>query len=114
MAVKSPTDRLDEILTFFQISRAQLAQTLGVPEQAVDRWATGRGEPRGVNLRELGRLGELMDLLLQVKGSTDAAQAWLAEPNAAFGGSSPMQIVLTRGPLQVLNYLEMPDEPAYA
>lgn len=114
MAVMSPTDRIDELLTFFDFSPAQLAKALGVPRQAVAKWAARKAEPRGVNRAELERLIALKELLLDRKGSVHAAQAWLAAPNGAFNDETPRQMILEHGPQEVLDYLKMPDEPAYA
>jgi hypothetical protein len=115
MAVKSPTDRLDELLAFFELSPAQLAQMLGVPPLIVERWMARESNPSGVNRREIERLAQLKDLLMtQFKGLSTAAREWLKKLNAALGGHPPIEILRTRGPREVLEYLEMPDEPAYA
>jgi hypothetical protein len=114
VAVKSPTDSLHEIQRFFDLSPEDLATVMGVHRRSIDRWLQGTTDPRGVTLRELGRLETLRDLLLQAHKTPQASLEWLRRPNRAFGGSSPLNILLATGSADVLAYLKRADEGVYA
>lgn len=113
MTVAIPTEMLNDALNFFKVTPEELAQILGVHRRSVERWLQGVTDPRGVNLRELDRLVALKDLLLNRHKAEDAARNWLRTPNRAFGGSSPIQVLLTTGPAEVIAYLNNSGEASY-
>ncbi|NCT68812.1 MAG: DUF2384 domain-containing protein [Rhodanobacteraceae bacterium] len=104
--------RAAEILA---VPQRTLAAIIGVSASTISR-AAGSGAP----LDPASKAGELARLWVRVFRSLDAivgsndaaARAWLAAPNAAFGGATPLERLRSaEGLVQVLHYLDSARAP---
>ncbi|HLJ58604.1 MAG TPA: hypothetical protein VKZ50_02615 [bacterium] len=114
MIVMNARDQIRELQAFFDLSEAKLGQVLGVRERTIGQWRSGGLAPQGVDRLELERILAVKDLLVDRYKSVDKAREWLNAPTMAFGGPTPLKILLSRSVSDVLGYLEMPDEAVYS
>lgn len=81
-----------EVRKGFGLTRADFRRLSGFSERALANWESGQQTPDPPTTR---RLVELNRLRLALSRVIDAAElpAWLNEPNPAFGGLKPLEVV---------------------
>jgi hypothetical protein len=88
-------DRLDfSVRTFcdsFGVTRDSLTRLTGFSPRAVAHWASGR-TPSGSARKRVTELTRLFDALSAMVDAK-AIGEWLKQPNPAFDGSTPLQVI---------------------
>ena len=79
------------LASIYGLRQADLARMVGCSERSLRLWAAGR-EPRAAALNQLRELRRLLDDLARIFTGPRAVGACLLEPNAAFAGSTPLQV----------------------
>lgn len=81
-----------EVRKGFGLTRADFRRLSGFSERALANWESGKQTPDAPTAR---RLVELNRLRLALSRVMDAAELpdWLNEPNPAFGGLKPLEVV---------------------
>jgi DNA-binding transcriptional regulator YiaG len=81
-----------EVRRGFGLTRAEFRRLSGFSERALANWESGKQAPDAPTTR---RLVELNRLRLALSRVIDAAELpdWLGEPNPAFGGLKPLEVV---------------------
>ncbi|MCB1127797.1 MAG: DUF2384 domain-containing protein [Verrucomicrobiae bacterium] len=75
----------------FQLIRPDLTRLTGYSQRSVDQWATG-DTPSSPARKQLKEVARLFDALSDVMEAQDIG-TWLKEPNPAFDGSTPLQVI---------------------
>lgn len=75
----------------FQIVRPDLTRLTGYSQRSVDQWATGDA-PSSPARRHLKEVERLFDALADIM-EPEYIGVWLKEPNPAFDGSTPLQVI---------------------
>src|SRR6478736_6197389 len=75
----------------FGVTQDSFTRLTGFSPRAVAHWASGR-TPGGSAQKRLNELTRLFDALSDMVDSK-AIGAWLKEPNPAFDGSTPLQVI---------------------
>jgi DNA-binding transcriptional regulator YiaG len=83
-AVREITDR-------FGVRQETLSRMTGFSPRAVAEWARGK-EPSAPAKRAFNEMDRLLDALARLMRPKEVGQ-WLKEPNPAFDGSSPVQVI---------------------
>lgn len=105
----APAGELDALRSVLGVSQASIARMLGTTPRTVSRWRTSSSSsaaPRPATaqaLRELGRLRWLLETDL----GADAARCWIRQPNAAFRGEAPIDLLLRGERDRVLGLVTM-------
>ena len=75
----------------FGVTQDSFTRLAGFSPRAVAHWASGRtpGGPAQKRMTELTRLFDALSDMVDAK----AIGAWLKQPNPAFDGSSPLQVI---------------------
>jgi hypothetical protein len=75
----------------YRLIRPDLTRLTGYSQRSVDQWATGDAPstPARKQLREVVRLLDGLSEIME----PDSIGAWLKEPNDAFDGSTPLQVI---------------------
>lgn len=85
---------IDSILTAGQLSQAELAQALGIPERTLAR-RKREGMLNSEESFKLLRLARVISRASEVFDDPIAAIDWLKSPNAALGGNAPLYLLDT-------------------
>lgn len=83
-AVRELTDR-------FGVRQETLSRMMGFSPRAVAEWARGK-EPSAPAKRAFNEMDRLLDALARLMQPKEVGH-WLTEPNPAFDGSTPAQVV---------------------
>jgi hypothetical protein len=83
-AVRDITDR-------FGVRRETLSRMTGFSQRAVAEWARGK-EPSAPAKKVFVEMDRLLDGLARLMQPKDVGR-WLKEPNPAFDGSTPVQVI---------------------
>lgn len=75
----------------FRMARPELTRLTGFSQRAVDDWARTNA-PSPPALRKLKEIRRLFDALAGIM-EADYVGEWVKEPNAAFDGSTPLQVI---------------------
>jgi hypothetical protein len=75
----------------YHLIRHDLTRLTGYSQRSVDQWATGDA-PSAPARKQLREVERLLDALAGVMNE-EAVGPWLKEPNAAFDGSTPLQVI---------------------
>ena len=83
--------RVQEICATYGMPRQALPRLSGFSQRAVDSWAAGKtpSAPAAKRLTELKRLFAALARLVE----PSSIGPWLNQPNAAFDGSTPLQVI---------------------
>ncbi|HEV3272301.1 MAG TPA: MbcA/ParS/Xre antitoxin family protein [Candidatus Methylacidiphilales bacterium] len=83
--------KVQEFCQTYGMSRQVLPRLSGFSQRAIDHWAAGKRPSGAANMRltELERLFEALSKLVAAK----SIGPWLNRPNAAFQGSTPLQVI---------------------
>ncbi len=80
-----------DLATRFKISRETLTRITGFSPRAVANWTQG-SKPSSSTARRLTEIKRLFATLEQLL-SPEAIGPWLRQPNPAFDGSTPLQVI---------------------
>jgi hypothetical protein len=80
-----------EFCDSYGVNHDTFTRLTGFSPRAVAHWAQGR-KPSASTERRLAELGRLFEELEEFVASKDIGP-WLKEPNPAFDGSTPLQVV---------------------
>ena len=80
-----------EIADRFGVRQETLSRMTGFSPRAVAEWARGK-EPSAPAKRAFNEMDRLLDALARLMRPKEVGQ-WLKEPNPAFDGSSPVQVI---------------------
>ncbi len=83
-AVREITDR-------FGVRQETLSRMTGFSPRAVAEWASGK-EPSAPAKRAFHEMDRLLDALARLMRPKEVGR-WLKEPNPAFDGSTPVQVI---------------------
>lgn len=88
----APADLVQEVRKGFGLTRAEFRRLSGFSERALANWESGKQAPDAPTTRRLVELNRLRAALSRV---IDAAELhnWLDEPNPAFGGLKPLEVI---------------------
>ena len=75
----------------YQVSQEAFTRLTGFSPRAVANWASGR-KPSGSTERRLTEFKRIFDALAKLV-SAEAIGPWLKQPNRAFDGSTPLQVI---------------------
>lgn len=92
---------------------SKLAEALGVSKSQPGRWRSGAERPGVTAARNLLDLDHVMGRASQV-WRPDVAARWMGSSNAFLQGSRPIDVLLTRGPNDVINALDATLSGAFA
>jgi hypothetical protein len=84
-------DLLKTYRTEFHVTQAQLVRLTGFSPRSVAKWAQG-ATPSPKQEKALVEMDRLFDGLARVIPPAQVGR-WLAQPNPAFDGSTPLQVV---------------------
>ena len=77
------------------LSAGAIAQMLSVESCTVERWLANQGAPENTVSDRLTELIELLNDMLDVLGSAEAARHWLRTSNTYLGGMTPEEVLET-------------------
>jgi hypothetical protein len=80
-----------EFCASYAVTRDTFTRLTGFSPRAVAKWAVGH-KPSGSTQRRLTEMNRLFEALARLVAS-DAIGPWLKEPNPAFDGSTPLQVI---------------------
>lgn len=88
-------EALERLGRQLELSKEDIAATVGVDPTTLWRWRTERASPRGSALSRLTQLGELADLLMRLFAGPDLARKWLrdARPEMLSGEKTPLEVM---------------------
>ena len=91
MATGAGPIKVQEFCSTYGMPRQVLPRLSGFSQRAIDNWAAGKqpSGPAAMRLTELERLFEALSKLVASK----SIGPWLNRPNAAFQGSTPLQVI---------------------
>ena len=94
-----------EVLSTLELGVDEFATLLGIPRDAVERFATGRQTP-ATGVRP--RMRPFVVLALRLNGSFDREDIprWLAAPNRALDGRTPAHVIRTGDVASVLGAID--------
>jgi len=75
----------------YRLVRPDLTRLTGYSQRSVDQWAAGDA-PSSPARKQLQEVGRLLDGLAKIM-ELDYVGTWLKEPNDAFDGSTPLQVI---------------------
>lgn len=89
----SPRDRVPvrEITGRFGVRQETLSRMTGFSPRAVAEWARGK-EPSAPARKVITEMDRLLDALARLMQPKEVGQ-WLKQPNPAFDGSTPVQVI---------------------
>lgn len=87
----TPAPELQEIAEKFGLRQEVVSRMTGFSLRAVAGWANG-DKPSAPVRRALTEMDRLLDGLARLMKPKEVGK-WLKEPNAAFDGSSPVQVI---------------------
>ncbi len=88
----SSADIAQEVRKGFGLTRADFRRLSGFSERALANWESGKQTPDAPTTRRLVELNRLRLALSRMMDVGDLPE-WLNEPNAAFGGLKPLEVV---------------------
>jgi uncharacterized protein (DUF2384 family) len=91
----------------------KLADALGVAKSQPGRWRSGKERPGVTAARNLLDLDHVMGRAIQV-WTPDVAARWMHSSNAFLDGATPIDVLLTRGPNDVVRALDATMSGAFA
>jgi hypothetical protein len=123
-ATRAPSSRTPELIDWKASERAdflieafggvsKLADALGVSKSQPGRWRSGVERPGVTAARNLLDLDHVMGRASQV-WRPDVAARWMGSSNAFLQGSRPIDVLMTRGPNDVINALDATLSGAFA
>jgi hypothetical protein len=80
-----------EITDRFGVRQETLSRMTGFSPRAVAEWARGR-KPSAPAIRVFNEMDRLLDALARLMQPKEVGE-WLKEPNPAFDGSTPVQLI---------------------
>lgn len=83
----------------------KLADALGVAKSQPGRWRSGKERPGTTAARNLLDLDHVMGRAIQI-WSPEVATRWMRSSNAFLDGATPIDVLLTRGPNDVVRALD--------
>jgi putative toxin-antitoxin system antitoxin component (TIGR02293 family) len=89
-----PAAAIDSILTRAELSQAELAQALSIPERTLAR-RKREGALNSEESSKLLRVARVISRATEVFEDGVAAVDWLKSPNAALGGNAPLSLLDT-------------------
>jgi putative toxin-antitoxin system antitoxin component (TIGR02293 family) len=89
-----PATAIDSILTAAELSQAELAQAVGIPERTLAR-RKREGVLNSEESSKLLRVARVISRATEVFEDHVAAVDWLKSPNAALGGNPPLLLLDT-------------------
>ena len=90
---QTPRQALDALEEGIGLSEDEVAQALGTSRRTLQRWRVGTAYPQQA-MRQ--RLGALIDLMQQVQGTFEGAEAprrWFHNPSRYMGGVTPAEAI---------------------
>ncbi|MGH2403529.1 MAG: helix-turn-helix domain-containing protein [bacterium] len=114
MLAKPRRIRARPLRQWFGLSQAQFARATGTSRPTVQRWeARGIGpEPNSAEGRLVSAIADLKRTALRVFGPRHG-RAWFHDPAPTFGGKTPLEVLIERGPIPVRDDLKAADEGGY-
>jgi hypothetical protein len=91
----------------------KLAEALGVAKSQPGRWRRGEERPGAVAARNLLDLDHVMGRAIQV-WTPEVAARWMSSSNAHLDGATPIDVLVTRGPNEVVSALDATMSGAFA
>ena len=82
----------EKIRTIYHVSGRRLARLIGVPEATLANWEKGNGKADAASVKRLKKVEALLNRLARVMRRGYIAR-WLARPNRACGGDTPLQVL---------------------
>ena len=107
-----PAQRTDELAKALGGVTA-LARALGVSPSQPSRWKSGKEAPGPEAARKLIDLDHVVARAMLV-WHPDAVPIWLRSSNGFLGGQTPLGVLMTRGPSEVLDALDAYDSGGFA
>lgn len=98
----------------FGLSQEQFARVIGTSRPTLQRWearSTGPG-PNSAEGRLVAAAAEVQQMAVRVFGSRHG-RAWFRDPAPTFGGKTPLDILVSRGPIPVRDLLREADNSGY-
>lgn len=88
----STAKRIRDLREGFGVNQALLVRLSGYSPRSIASWAKGTKatRPAAMKFTELGRLFDALSKLTQ---NPEEITAWFQEPNEAFDGSTPLQVI---------------------
>ena len=106
--------RMRLLRRWFGLSQEQFARAIGTSRPTLQRWETrGAGpEPNSAEGRLLAAMADVQRMAVRVFGQHHG-RAWFHDPAPTFGGKTPLEILVERGPIPVRDDLRAADESGY-
>lgn len=94
-------------------SKSKAAEFLGVARSQPGKWLSGQERPHPRARRQIQDFEYVWDRLTDER-APEAAQLWLASPNAFLNGASPLTWLKTRGAEDVIAAIEAEEAGSFA
>jgi transcriptional regulator with XRE-family HTH domain len=91
-AVKKASFRVKAVRSKYGLKQTQMSRLLGISPRKLSELESTSQNPRPETKRRLTEVDRLHKALDEIMDADDIA-GWMEEPNEAFGGSTPLQVV---------------------
>ena len=89
---RNTTARVKALRNKFGLKQPQMSRLLGISPRKLSELESHSSDPRPETKRRLTEVARLRTALDEIMEADDIA-GWMEEPNEAFGGSTPLQLV---------------------